>query len=302
MSDDAGRPASDSSLGSEPTGSGLGYMVQAAFWFAIMALLVKVAGQCGIPTMQTVLARATVTLLLSSIGLWHAGIRPFGNNTRLLLLRGLFGSGGLMCFYAAVNHLPLAEATVIHQVSPVMTAVVAAIWIGERLQARVLLGMGLALTGVVMIAQPATLFGSNASEPDIEWQFVLIGFCGALFASLAYVAVRRLGKTEPPLLVVFYFPIVTVPISLPFAVRDWVWPDAWGWLCLLGVGVSTQIAQIALTNGLAREPAGKAISVGYLQVAFATIFGIILFDTLPGVWSWLGMALIVGSLFVARKR
>ncbi len=282
-------------------------MIQAAFWFAVMALLVKLAGAQGLPTMQIVFARALVTLTLSSVALRRGRIRPFGNKTRLLLLRGLFGSGGLMCFYAAVNHLPLAEATVLHQISPVLTAVVAAIWIGEKLETKVLLGMALAFLGVVMIAQPATLLaGSGLTDPDtasdISWPYVVVGVCGALFASLAYVAVRRLGKTEPPQLVVFYFPIVTVPISLPFAIYDWVWPDIYGWALLIGVGVVTQIAQIALTNGLMREPAGRAISVGYLQVAFATVFGAVIFGTMPGLWSWLGMAMIVSSLFVARRR
>ena len=283
----------------KPAG-GMVYMLQAAFWFAVMALLVKLAGNCGLPTMQIVFARALVTLTLSAIALKQAGLRAIGNNTRLLLLRGLFGSGGLMCYYAAVNHLPLAEATVIHQISPVMTAVVAAIWIREKLQARILLGMALAFSGVLMIAQPASLFAAAGSEPDIAWPFVVVGVCGALFASLAYVAVRRLGKTDPPQLVVFYFPIVTVPISLPFAISEWVWPDMYGWALLIGVGVVTQIAQIALTNGLMREPAGKAISVGYLQVAFATVFGMVFFQTTPGIWSWMGMVMIVGSLFVAR--
>lgn len=292
----------DNQPGIPTTGAGMGYMVQAAFWFAIMALLVKLAGESGLPTMQIVLARACVTLTLSSLLLWRARIRPFGTNTRLLLLRGLYGSGGLMCFYAAVNHLPLAEATVIHQISPVLTAVVAALWIGEKLETRVMLGMALAFGGVIMIKQPATLFAAADTEVDIEWPFVLIGVCGALFASLAYVAVRRLGRTESPLLVVFYFPIVTVPISLPFAINAWVWPDLTGWLYLLGVGASTQIAQVALTNGLARETAGRAISVGYLQVAFAAIFGAIFFSEIPGIWSFAGMFLIVASLFAARRR
>ena len=278
-------------------------MLQAAFWFSVMALLVKLSRQqFALPVMQVVLARGLVTLSLSALGLWRARLRPFGTRTGLLLLRGLFGSAGLMCYYVAVSHLPLAEATVIHQISPVLTAVVAAVWIGERLQARVLVGMALAFSGVVMIAQPTSLLSASADAGDVEWHYVLIGAGGALFASLAYVAVRRLGRTEPPLLVVFYFPIVTVPISLPFAIRDWVWPEPWGWACLLGVGVSTQIAQIALTKGLAREPAGKAVSVGYLQVAFGVLFGALVFRDFPGIWSWLGMALIVTSLFAATRR
>jgi drug/metabolite transporter (DMT)-like permease len=275
-------------------------MIQAAFWFGLMSLCVKLAGE-SMPTMQIVFARAIVTLTLSSIGLWRARISPFGDKTGLLLFRGLVGSGGLMCFYAAVVHLPLAEATVIHQMSPVLTALLAALWLREPLQLRVLLGMTLALAGVVLIAQPETLFGGRL-HTELPWQFVAVAVAGAFFAALAYVTVRLLGRTEPPLRVVFYFPIVTVPLSAPFALSQWVWPDAGGWALLLGVGATTQIAQIALTKGLAREPAGRAMAVGYLQIAFATLFGAVIFTALPGVWSWLGIGMIVASLFVATRR
>ena len=84
--------------------SGLFYMAQAAFWFAAMSMLVKLAGQ-SMPTAMIVFARGSVTLLLSSILLWRAGLMPFGSNTGLLVLRGLFGSLALMGFYAAIVHL-----------------------------------------------------------------------------------------------------------------------------------------------------------------------------------------------------
>jgi len=276
-------------------------MVQAAFWFAVMALLVKLAAAGGLPTMQIVLARAVVTLALSTVGLVRAKQPPWGENNRLLVLRGVFGSGGFICFYAAVIHLPLAEATVIHHISPVLTAVVASLWLGERLERRVLLGMALAFAGVILIAQPAALFGGDDAATGISWTYVAVGVAGALLASFAYVSVRKLGETEPPILVVFYFPAISVPVSLPFAIAEWVPPDLQGWLLLLGVGAATQVAQLALTKGLARERAGKAISVGYLQIAFAMAFGALLFGQIPGTWSLAGIALVVGSVFFAQR-
>ena len=277
-------------------------MVQAAFWFAVMALLVKLAGARGLPTMQVVFARAVVTLALSIGGLVHARQRPWGTNNRLLVLRGVFGSGGFICFYAAVHHLSLAEAAVIHHLSPILTALVAAAWLGERVEGRVIAGMALALTGVVLIAQPDMLFGVAGAGEELPWRYVIIGLLGALFASFAYVAVRKLGASEPPILVVFYFPAISVPVSLPFAVTDWVWPDPIGWMLLLGVGAATQVAQLALTKGLAREAAGRATAVGYLQIAFAVTFDVVLFDHVPGPWKWAGMALVVGSVVFARRR
>ena len=276
-------------------------MVQAAFWFAVMALLVKLAAERGLPTMQIVLARAVVTLALSTVGLVRAKQPPWGVNNRLLVLRGVFGSGGFICFYAAVIHLPLAEATVIHHISPVLTAVVAALWLGERLERRVLVGMALAFAGVILIAKPTALFGDDAAASNISWSYVAVGVAGALLASFAYVSVRKLGETEPPILVVFYFPAISVPVSLPFAIAEWVSPDLRGWLLLLGVGAATQAAQLALTKGLARERAGKAISVGYLQIAFAMAFGALLFGQVPGAWSLAGIALVVGSVYFAQR-
>ncbi len=276
-------------------------MVQAAFWFAVMALLVKLAAAGGLPTMQIVLARAVVTLALSTVGLVRAKQPPWGVNNRLLVLRGVFGSGGFICFYAAVIHLPLAEATVIHHISPVLTAVVAALWLGERLERRVLVGMALAFAGVILIAKPTALFGDDAAASNISWSYVAVGVAGALLASFAYVSVRKLGETEPPILVVFYFPAISVPVSLPFAIAEWVSPDLRGWLLLLGVGAATQAAQLALTKGLARERAGKAISVGYLQIAFAMAFGALLFGQVPGAWSLAGIALVVGSVYFAQR-
>jgi drug/metabolite transporter (DMT)-like permease len=275
-------------------------MLQSALWFAVMATLVKLAGGRGLPTMQIVLARAVVTLLLSAVGLARARVRPWGSNTGLLLLRGVFGSAGLICFYSAVNHLPLAEATVIHHICPVLTAAAAALFLGERLEGRVLVGMALAFSGVLMIAQPAALVGAGTTDV-IPWPYVLVGALGALMASFAYVTVRKLGQTEPAILIVFFFPAVSVPVSLPFAIADWVWPDLYGWALLLGVGVSTQIAQLALTKGLSRERAGRAVSIGYLQIAIAALLGWALFGDVPSAWSWAGIAVIVASLVLAQS-
>ena len=285
-----------------PTGSGLGYMAQSALWFAVMSLLVKLAS-ATMPTMQIVFGRGCVTLVLSLLVLWRARLRPFGTRPGLLLLRGLIGSCALVCFYAAVVHLPLAEATVIHQTAPLFTAVLAALLLDERLDARVLVAIALCLAGVLMIARPDWLFGGPAVAPaaPFPWVYAFVALLGSLLSAFAYVTVRRLGRTENPLVVVFYFPLVTVPLTAPFAIPQWIWPDATGWLLLLGIGVSTQIAQVALTNGLAREPAGRATTVGYLQVAFAAVFGALVFGSWPDAWSLAGMALILGSLLGSTR-
>jgi drug/metabolite transporter (DMT)-like permease len=277
--------------------SGIGYMAQSALWFAVMSTLVKLAS-AQVPTMQIVFVRGCVTLVFATLVLWRAGANPFRTRPGLLLVRGLIGSGALVCFYAAVVHMPLAEATVIHQTAPLFTALLAALLLHERLETRVLVSIVTCLLGVVVIARPGPLFG-HADTAGFDWLYALVALLGALLSSLAYVTVRHLGRTENPLVVVFYFPLVTAPLTAPFAVPIWVWPDATGWLMLFGIGLATQIAQVSMTKGLAREAAGRATAIGYLQVGFATLFGAIVFGVWPDAWSWGGMALILLSLLLS---
>ncbi|MCA8973944.1 MAG: DMT family transporter [Planctomycetes bacterium] len=269
-------------------------MAQSAMWFAVMSLLVKLAG-ATMPLMQVVFGRGLVTLLLSSLLLWRAGLWPLGTRTGLLLMRGVFGSTALICFYAAIVHLPLAEATVIQQTSPLFTALLAAWLLRERLEPRVLGAIATCLVGVLLIAQPVWLFGGERAV-ELDWRFVAVGLTAAVLSAFAYVTVRSLGRTEHALVVVFWFPVVTVTISAPFAVTQWVWPDAIGWLLLGSIGTVTQLGQMALTHGLSRATAARATTMGYLQIAIATVLGAIVFGVHPDLPSCIGIALIVISL------
>lgn len=301
MSATTGTPAGPATAPAQRE-SGLGYMVQSAFWFAVMGLLVKLAS-AHVPVMQIVLVRGVVTLLLASAVLWRTGLSPLGGDVRLLLLRGFTGSIALICFFAAVAHLPLAEATVIHQTAPLWTLLLAAWLLHERIHGRVLAAMAGAFTGVLMIARPEWLFGEALAAPAPDhWLFAFVALLGAVLSAFAYVTVRRLGRSESPLVVVFWLPLVTVPVAAPFALSVWVWPEPATWGLLLAIGVVTQIAQVALTKGLAREAAGKASAVGYLQVAFATLFGAVVLRVSPDAWGWAGMAAIVCSLLLCTAR
>ena len=84
--------------------------------------------------------------------------------------------------------------------------------------------------------------------------------------------------------------------------RSWRWPDARQWALLVGIGATTQFAQVAMTKGFAREAAGRAAAVGYSQVAFAMLFSITVLDEWPNTNGWLGIGLIVASLLLSTWR
>ena len=271
---------------------GVLYMTASALGFSAMSVLVKIAS-VRMPTGQLVLARAVVTLILSYVLVRQANLSPWGNQKRGLLLRGALGFCGLTCYYAALAHLPLADASTIQNTTPLLTALLAWWVLREPVGWATAFAIACGIGGVMLIVHP-----SGSGTDPIGFAFA-IG--AALTSAIAYVTVRQLVRTEHPLVIVFYFPLVATPLSIPWAVADWVTPQPIDWLLLVAIGVTTQIGQVFLTLGLSVERAGKATSVSYLQVVFALLWQTFLFDDPPPWASVAGAALIVGgTLAVAR--
>ena len=270
-------------------------MAVGAFWFSVMGLLVKIAGR-RLGSMEIVLFRGVITLALSWWALDRLGISPWGTQRRLLIVRGTLGSIALTCFFYSILHLPLGEATLIQNMNPVFATLLAALILKEHLRAPEVICLVTSLVGVVFIAQPPALFGAVVSATSLT--DVGIALMGALASGTAYTLVRKMRTTEHPLVIVFYLPLLSVPISLPFALADWRWPNATEWLLLVGVGITTQLAQVSMTRGLQLERTARATTVGYLQVAFAVTWGAIVLGEIPDFWTLAGATTIIGSTLV----
>jgi drug/metabolite transporter (DMT)-like permease len=279
---------------------GMRYMAAGALAFSVMSLLVKVGGQ-RLPSQQMVMVRAIITLVLSAWAVRRASVSPWGSRDRrgLLVVRGIVGFGALSCFYHSIVHLPLADATVIQYTNPVFAGLLAVPFLGERLRRREVVSVLISMAGVALVMRPSFLFGHGAALDPVT---VGIGLLGAMFSAMAYVTVRKLGETEHPAVIVFYFSLVSVFAALPTAVPGALWPTPAEWLVLLGLGVTTQVGQIAITHGLRLERAGRATATGYLQIVFAALWGILFFAELPDWGTFLGAALIIGSTLALARR
>lgn len=278
---------------------GIRYMAAAALFFSIMSLLVKVAGQ-RLPVQEVVLARSSVGLAICVYSLRRRGISLWGERRWLLLARGLLGYAGLSCFFYALVHLPLAEATVIQYTNPVFTAVLAAIFLAELIRPRDLLLVLVSLGGVVLMTRPAVLFGGL--DAGLDPVAVIVALAGAVFSAGAYVTVRRLSRTEDPVVIVFYFALVATAGSIPLTAVNPVLPTGWEWVALAGIGVVTQAAQVFLTKGLREEQAGRAMAVGYMQIVFAAVWGLIFFAEFPDFWGGAGaLVIVLATAGLARR-
>lgn len=271
-------------------------MLLSALGFSLMVAGVKQASIYNIPVLEIVAFRAIVSLVLSYLDVKRKKISIWGNNKPLLFARGAFGSMALICIYFAVSTLPLAEATLLQYTYPAFTVVLALIFLKEKVQAATIICITLSLLGLIAMMQ-ANFSGSHNALPSLS---VLAALVGAFGSAVAYILIRRLSREEDTSVIIFYFPLIALPSSLLLLGSDFVIPDSQSLLLLIAIGIFTQIGQIGLTKAMAVETAGKAAAYSYVQVIFAIILGILLFDDIPGLWTWVGGSLImVGALFNA---
>ena len=243
-------------------------LLGAALSFSLMGVCVKAIGS-RIPVVEMVLARSLVSLVLSGWLVWRAGLSPWGQRRGLLMLRGVIGSLAVVCVFGGLIQLPLATATVLQYLYPSLAALAGWSWLGERIGRRMLLALPLGWLGVLLVCDPA---GKAAPAPGVA-----LALAGALLTALAYVSVRQLGRSEHPLVIVLYFPLMSLPLCLPWVALDPVLPHGAEWLWLLGVGLFTQLGQIGLTHGLVLLPLATSTAIGYSQVGFAALWGWLLF-------------------------
>ena len=274
---------------------GIKALTGSAFAFSLMTVCVKHLGG-RIPVIEIVFLRALISLVITRLMLKKAGINPWGKNKKLLLIRGLMGTAALLCVFKALSSLSLAAATIIQYTYPTFTTILAWLVLSEATKKRILLAVLLGLMGVTLVANP---FDKSSSISQVSSSPIAIALLGSILTAIAYICVRKLSKEENALVIVHYFPLVSVPITLPFIFIQGVMPTTIEWIWILGIGLFTQIGQILITEGLSLLPAGLASSINYTQVIFASLWGVIIFSETLDLYIFVGAILVLASTLIS---
>ena len=253
---------------------GIRFLIGSGLAFSLMSVCVKAIGG-RIPISELVFARATISIIITRFFLYKNKINPWGYQKRLLIIRGLLGTVALFCIFKALTILPIATATVIQYIYPTFTVISAYIILKEFISRRIVYSIIIGWIGILLVSQPEFTTNSNVQETILA---IIIAIFGAMMTSLAYICVRKLSSREHPLVIIYYFPLVSIPLSIPFVIDDFVLPTGTDWLLIIGIGIFTQIGQLFITEGLTLLPAGQATSLNYSQVIFASIWGVLIFQ------------------------
>ena len=253
---------------------GIKFLIGSGLAFSLMSLCVKAIGS-KIPISELVFARSVISLIITRFLLFKNNINPWGYQKRLLLLRGFLGTIALFCIFKALTILPIATATVIQYIYPTFTVICAYFILNEYIFKRIIFSIILGWIGIVLVTQPEWTTNSNTKETLIA---IAIAVLGALMTSLAYICVRKLSAKENSLVIIYYFPLVSIPLSLPFIINNFELPNGTDWIWILGIGFFTQIGQLCITEGLRLIPASQATTLNYSQVIFSSILGWLIFQ------------------------
>ncbi len=271
---------------------GVRYMLMSALGFALMSACVKLVNTHGIPVLEIVAARAFISLLISYADIKRKNISMWGNNKALLVARGGVGSIALIFVYYSVSTLPLAEATIFQYLHPVFTALLAVIFLKEKVHRSTIICIVLCLLGLMIMVNPSKDLAS-----ELPMLSVAAALTGAFLSAIAYVIVKRLSRSEDSSVIILYFPLMALPMSVILLGEDYVAPDLNALILLVFVGVFTQVGQVGLTKAMQTEVASKATAYSYVQVVFSIILGWLIFSEVPAFWTCIGGALIiVGAL------
>ena len=267
--------------------------------FALMGVCVKALGDT-VPLGQIVFFRSAIALLPLAAYLWWRGDWPGGLRTSRPLGhigRCLLGAAAMFTSFATIRLLPLAEATMLSYLAPVMLAVLAWAHLKERLTARRIAGVALGLAGGAAFCLPAFA----GALPDAGGLGVSLGILTAMLTAGALIQVRRLTLLgEGAGAIAFWFAVVSALCGLATAPLGWSWPGTTGILLLIATGLAGGLAHILMTLSFRHADASALAPFEYLSVLWAAALGFVFFSEVPGLAFLLAGPLVLIGAIIAR--
>jgi drug/metabolite transporter (DMT)-like permease len=266
------------------------YLLSATFFFTALNICVKYLPH--IPSSQLVFFRGLISLVICYFALKKMKISVWGKQKKILILRGFFGTLSLLALFYGLQRMPIAMAMTLSNLAPLFTVMLAHFLLRERshwLHGVCLFG---AFLGVIFV---------KGADLNVPWSLALIGIGGAFSAACAYTCIRLLRHSDHALVIIFYFPMLSVPMTIVPMYKYWVTPTWQDWSLIFTIGLLTQWAQYFMTRAYQLEKAAKIMIYNYAAILWAFLVGYFIFDETLTSWQWVGFSLILFCLIFSAR-
>ncbi len=207
--------------------------------------------------------------------------------------RALSGVGSMLCWFTAITLMPLAEATALSFVAPLLVTAGAAMFLREQVGIRRWSAIVFGFAGAMIILRPGA--GAIATPALL----VLLGTC---FTATTLLLVKTLSRQDPPGTIVLYMGLLITPISAIPAVFVWEAPSGPDFAWLLAIGLLGTIGHITLVRAFAVADAVAVMPFNFSRLIIAALLGYLVFGEQPDGWTWVGAGVIFSAtIFTAHR-
>jgi len=259
-----------------------------AGWLALM-LIVAVAGREAVRELnvfELMAIRSWIGLCLLYPLIWRAGGFSVVKTRRLPLhiARNTIHFGAQLGWFYALTLIPIGQVVAIEFTMPIWTAILAAMFLGERITIWKLSAIVLGLVGVIVIVRPAT----GEINPG-----QLIALAAAVGFGISIAVVKSLTRTEQTLAIIFWMLTVQAGASLLPALYVWTWPSpaVWGWSIV--IAFCGTFSHYCMARAMLHADATIVIPMDFLRVPLTAAAGWLIYSERLDAFTVLGAALIL---------
>lgn len=269
---------------------GVIFIILSAFGFAMMSAFVKMSGD--LPSFQKTFFRNIISLWVAFILILihKSSFLGKGENQKILILRSLFGTLGIIFNFYSIDKLVLSDANMLNKLSPFFVIIFSWLFLSEKINIKQILSILIAFIGALFIIKPAV---NSETIP------ALIGALGGVSAAAAYTCVRALSGKENPDTIVFYFSLFSSIITLPLMLLSYKPMGIIQFTYLILAGIFASLGQFGITFAYKYAPAREISIFDYSNIIFSALISLFLFGILPDYLSIIGYIIIfLASLYM----
>ncbi len=252
--------------------------------FCLMAVVVRELNR-EVPVQQIIVFRNLIgllvtTVLITSLGRFHLfQTRRIGTQ----ILRNGFHFFGQFGWLFGIGYLSLADVFAIEFTVPVWVAIIAAVFLKERLTKLRIISVLMGVTGVIVIVNPTMGLIDPAA-------WLMLG--SALCYAVAHTANKSLTNTDTALGMLFYMSLIQFPIGLALSYPVWVWPEGMQWMYISVVGLTALTGHFCMNRAMQLAEVGYVMTIDFLRLPVIALLGVLLYNEA------INLALIVGGVII----
>ncbi|MBA1333653.1 MAG: Permease of the drug/metabolite transporter (DMT) superfamily [Firmicutes bacterium] len=264
---------------------GIIFMIGSSLGFSLMSAAAKYTS--AVPLGEKLFVRNFAAFVLVLLLILKDRETLKGNNIKMLTARAVVGFLAGLCYFYAVNYLPLGDATLLNKTSPILVIILSTLFLGEKLKKHHLPVVILGLAGAALVLKPGFQYNLVPA---------VLALVSALLAGISYTIIRHLRTTDSPNIILLYYSGISVLGTIPMIfLGGFSIPTATEMAGLLFMGLFTAMSQLCLNFAYRYAGAGDLSVFDYSTIIFSIILGLVAWGETPDVFSLAGSILIIAA-------